>query len=161
MFSLYRSTYGSSTFSFGITMPTLREQILSALMVRLQSISAATVKREEPLPEKISAGGLVILRDGDPGEPEVLLSPLTYLWQHRAEIEVVVQKAAAEAPAALDALLAEIGMALSSDRTLGGLVDWVEWSAPHTRDLAIDGAAGLKGAVVTVTLHYVSSDPLG
>jgi hypothetical protein len=140
-------------------MPTLREQILSALLVRLQSISVATVKREEPLPEKVPTGGLLILRDGDPGEPEVLLSPLTYLWQHRAEIEVVVQKV--EAPAALDALLAEIGMALSVDRTLGDLVDWVEWSAPHTRDLAIDGAAGLKGAVVTVTLHYASSDPLG
>jgi hypothetical protein len=142
-------------------MPTLREQILAVLLVRLQSISTATVKREEPLPEKIPAGGLVILRDGDPGEPEVLLSPLTYLWQHRAEIEVVVQKTSAEAPAVLDDLLAAIGSALSVDRTLGNLVDWVEWSAPQTRDLAIDGAAGLKGAVVTVTLHYASSDPLG
>jgi hypothetical protein len=58
-------------------------------------------------------------------------------------------------------MLAEVGSALSVDRNLGGLVDWVEWSAPQTRDLAIDGAAGLKGAVVTVTLHYASSDPLG
>ena len=65
------------------------------------------------------------------------------------------------APAALDALLMEIGSALAADRTLGGLVDWTEWSAPQTRDLAIDGAAGLKGAMVTVTLHYASSDPLG
>jgi hypothetical protein len=160
MFSLYRSTYGRSTFSFGITMPNLREQILSALLVRLQSISTATVKREEPLPEKVPAGGLIIIRDGDPGEPEVLLSPLAYLWQHRAEIEVVVQNPSAEASAALDALLAEVGSALSADRTLGGLVDWIEWSAPQTRDLAIDGAAGLKGAVVIVTLHYLSSDPL-
>lgn len=141
-------------------MPTLREQILSALLVRLQSISTATVKREEPLPEKVPAGGLLILRDGDPGEPEVLLSPLAYLWQHRAEIEVVVQKTPAEAAIALDTLLAAVGTALSVDRTLGGLVDWIEWSAPQTRDLAIDGAAGLKGAVVTVTLHYASSDPL-
>jgi hypothetical protein len=142
-------------------MSTLREQILSALLVRLQSISTATVKREEPMPERVPAGGLVILRDGDPGEPEVLLSPLTYLWQHRSDIEVIVQKPPIEALAALDALLAEVGSALGTDRTLGGLVDWTEWSAPQTRDLAIDGAAGLKGAVVTVTLHYASSDPLG
>ncbi|MBY0429950.1 MAG: acyl-CoA transferase [Rhodospirillales bacterium] len=141
-------------------MPSIREQLLTALLVRLQTIPAATVKREEPLPEKVPAGGLVILRDGDSGEPEVLLSPLTYLWQHRADIDVVVQKAPDEAPTALDALLAAVGSALSANRSLSGLVDWVEWSAPQTRDLAIDGAAGLKGAVVTVTLHYASSDPL-
>ncbi|MBI4968176.1 MAG: acyl-CoA transferase [Rhodospirillales bacterium] len=141
-------------------MPTRREEVLTALLGCLQAVPAATVKREEPLPEKVPAGGLVILRDGDPGEPEVLLSPLTYLWQHRADIEVVVQKAPDQAPAALDTLLAEVGSALSANRTLGGFVDWVEWSAPQTRDLAIDGASGLKGAVVTVTLHYASSDPL-
>ena len=142
-------------------MTTRREEVLAALLGCLQAVPAASVKREEPLPEKVPACGLVVLRDGDPGEPEVLLSPLTYLWQHRAEIEVIVQTIPAEAPAALDALLAEVGSALSVDRNLGGLVDWVEWSAPQTRDLAIDGAAGLKGAVVTVTLHYASSDPLG
>jgi hypothetical protein len=141
-------------------MTTRREEVLTALLSAIEGVPAATVKREEPLPEKVPAGGLVILRDGDPGEPEVLLSPLTYLWQHRADIEVIVQKAPDEAPAALDALLAAVGSALSADRTLGGLVDWVEWSAPQTRDHAIDGAAGLKGAVVTVTLHYASSDPL-
>ena len=141
-------------------MTTKREDVLVALLDRLQTISGATVKREEPLPEKVPAAGLIILRDGDPGEPEVLLSPLSYLWQHQADIEVVVQNAPADAVAALDDLLLEIGAALSGDRTLGDLVDWVEWSAPQTRDLAIDGAAGLKGAVVTVTLHYASSDPL-
>lgn len=141
-------------------MPTRREQILAALLARLQTIPSA-VKREEPLPEKVPAAGLVILRDGDPGEPEMLLSPLTYLWQHRAEIEVIVQQAPTEtATAALDALLAEIGLVLSSDRTLSGLVDWIEWGAPRTRDLAIDGAAGLKAAVATVILHYASADPL-
>ncbi len=132
-------------------MTTRREEVLTALLSAIEGVPAATVKREEPLPEKVPAGGLVILRDGDPGEPEVLLSPLTYLWQHRADIEVIVQKAPDAAPAALDALLTAVGSALGADRTLGSLVDWVEWSAPQTRDLAIDGAAGLKGAVVTVT----------
>ncbi len=140
---------------------TTRESILQALLARLVTIPDILAKREEPLPEKVPSGGLIILRDGDPGEPEVLLSPLTYLWQHRADIEIIVQQAPAEAATAtLDALLTAVGSALSADRSLGGLVDWVEWSAPQTRDLAVDGAAGLKGAVVTVTLHYASSDPL-
>ena len=142
-------------------MPTRREQILAALLARMQTIPSAAVRREGPLPEKVPAAGLVILRDGDPGEPEVLLSPLTYLWQHRAEIEVIVQQAPyAAATAALDVLLAEVGAALAADRTLGGLVDWIEWGAPQTRDLAIDGAAGLKAAAVTVTLHYQTGNPL-
>jgi hypothetical protein len=141
-------------------MTTRREEVLLALLDRLQTIPNATVKREEPLPENVPAAGLVILRDGDPGEPEVLLSPLSYLWQHQAEIEVIVQTSSNEASAALDTLLFEIGVVLAADRTLGGLVDWIEWTGPQTRDLAIDGAAGLKGAVVTVTVHYASSDPL-
>lgn len=141
-------------------MTSRREEVLLALVIRLQTIPSATIKREEPLPEKVPAAGLVILRDGDPGEPEVLLSPLSYLWQHQADIEVVVQKPSAESSSALDTLLSDIGATLAGDRTLGGLVDWIEWTGPQTRDLAIDGAAGLKGAVVTVTLHYASSDPL-
>lgn len=142
-------------------MPTCREEVLTALFARLQAMPDTIVKREEPLPEKVPAAGMAILRGGDPGDPEVLLSPLTYLWQHQAEVEVIVQQAPADvATAALDDLLAEVGSVLAADRTLGGLVDWVEWGAPRTRDLAIDGAAGLKAAVVTVTLHYASTDPL-
>lgn len=142
-------------------MPTRREQLLTALLARLQSIPAVTVKREAPLPEKVPAGGLVILRDGDPGEPEVLLSPLTYLWQHRAEVEVIVQQGPADtASTVLDGLLAAIGTALAADRTLAGLADWLDWGGPQTRDLAIDGAAGLRAAVVPVILHYASADPL-
>ena len=71
---------------------TTRETILRALLARLKTIPDATVLRNEALPEKIPDGGLIILRDGDPGEPETLLSPLSYYWQHRALVEVVVQK---------------------------------------------------------------------
>jgi hypothetical protein len=142
-------------------MPTIREQILLALLARLETIPAATVKREAPLPETVPTEGLIILRDGDPGDPEVLLSPPAFLWQHQAEVDVIVGGVAAQTAGALDDLLAAIGQALAGDRTLGGLADWLEWGAPKTRDLAIDGAAGLRGAVVTVTIHYASADPLG
>jgi hypothetical protein len=143
-------------------MTSAREAALLALHQRLQAAPDATVLRNEVLPEKIAAGGLVILRDGDPGEPEVTLNPLIYLWQHRAELEVVVEAATpAERDAALDALLVAIGEALASDPTLGGAVDWSEAGAPRTEDLAIEGAAALKGAVVPVTLVYTSATALG
>ncbi|MDT8858478.1 acyl-CoA transferase [Paracoccaceae bacterium Fryx2] len=140
-------------------MPTIRETILTMLQARLQSL-AATVLRDEVLPERIPPAGLVILRDGQPGEPEVTLSPLRYHFQHRAELEVIVQ-AANDRAAAFDSLIAAIGTALAADRTLGGLCDWVEAEAPASVDLPVDGAVSLKAAVVTVLLHYTTADPLG
>ena len=139
-------------------MPTLRETILAALHARLQTLSA-TALRGDVLPERIPSAGLLILRDGEPGEPEVTLSPLTYHYEHRAEIEAVVQGTGRDT--AFDALCASIGAALAVDRTLGGLCDWAEAEAPRPVDLPVEGAASLKAAVITVVLHYSLADPLG
>ncbi len=138
-------------------MPTARETILSALHALLQTLPG-NVLRGEVLPERVPATGLLILRDGDPGEPEVTLSPLTYHYQHRAEIEAVVQ--GPDRDAAFDILVAGVGTALGEDRTLGGLCEWIEAEAPRPIDLAVDGAATLKAAVIPVVLHYASDDPL-
>ena len=139
-------------------MPSKRETILAALHARLQTL-AAPVLRGEVLPERIPAAGLIILRDGKPGEPEVTLSPLTYFYEHQAELEVVIQ-AGNGRDILFDALSAAIGIALAADRTLGGLCDWVEAEAPEPVDLPIEGAAALKAAVITIVLHYASPDPL-
>ncbi len=139
-------------------MPTTRETVLAALHARLQPLSALTL-RDEVLPERIPAAGLTILRDGQPGEPEVTLSPLRYHYQHRAELEVVVRAGSGRA-SAFDDLIAAIGAALEADRTLGGLCDWVEAEAPASVDLPVEGAAALKAAVITVVLHYTTTGPL-
>ena len=139
-------------------MASKREAILAALHARLQTL-AAPVLRGDVLPERIPATGLIILRDGKPGEPEVMLSPVTYFYEHRAELEVVIQ-AGTGRDALFDALAACIGAALATDRTLGGLCDWVEAEAPEPVDLQIEGAAALKAAVITIVLHYATSDPL-
>lgn len=138
-------------------MPTPRETILTALHARLSALPA-TVLRGDVLPERMPAAGLLILRDGEPGEPEVTLSPLRYHYQHRAEIEAVVQGAARDL--AFDTLIASIGTAIAADRTLGGLCDWVEAEAPRPVDLPVEGAATLKAAVITVVLHYSTANQL-
>jgi hypothetical protein len=138
-------------------MPTSRETILSALNTLLATLPA-TALRGEVLPERVPANGLLILRDGEPGEPEVTLSPLRYHYQHRAEIEAVVQGTARDS--AFDLLCADIGAAIAADRTLGGLCDWVEAEAPRLVDLPVEGAAALKAAVITVVLHYTTTGPL-
>ena len=139
-------------------MPTTRETVLAALHARLQPLAAVAL-RDDVLPERIPASGLIILRDGQPGEAEVTLSPLRYHYQHRAELEVIVQTGTGRA-SAFDTLIAAIGTALDADRTLGGLCDWVEPEAPASVDLPIEGAAALKAAIITVVLHYTTTGPL-
>jgi len=141
-------------------MPTPRETILAALHAALQTVPA-TVLRGEVLPERVPAGGFVILRDGNPGEPEVTLSPLRYHWQHRAEVEVIVQgKTPANRDVAFDTLVSDVGSALAIDRTLGGLCDWIEPEAPRPADLPVEGGQALKAAVIQVVLYYSTANPL-
>ena len=142
-------------------MASRREHALAALHDRLATIAGAAVLRNAVLPESVPAGGLVILRDGDPGEPELVFSPLAYHYRHAAEIEAFVQAGAAgDRDAAMDALLGAIGNAIAADRTLGGAVEHVEASAPDLSDEAVAGAPAVKQATVMAFLHYTTSDPL-
>jgi hypothetical protein len=87
------------------------EQVLDALKALLETAPGAVIERNSVLPEKIPAGGLIILRDGDPGEPEQALGGFgsTY-YQHAVEIEVYVEDGdAAARDAAFDALLQQMG----------------------------------------------------
>ena len=135
-------------------MPTPRETILTAPHARLSALPA-TALRGEVLPERVPADGLLILHDGEPG---VTLPPLAYHYQHRAEIEAVVQGTARDA--AFDTLCASVGAAIANDRTLGGFCEWVEAEAPRPVDLPVEGAANLKAAVIPVVLYYSTADQL-
>ena len=142
-------------------MTSKREQVLSALFDRLQGVPDATVRRNEALPVSVPAGGLVILRDGDPGEPDVTLNPRTEYYTHRAEIEAfVTQAVGGGGEEELDALLSWLSVKLSTDRSLGGRAENLTWSAPETSVLAIEGAAPILTARITVTIEYLVSDPL-
>lgn len=145
-------------------MPSTRETVLQALFTEVGGAVrtyGADARREEPLPAKVSDHGVALFYDGDPGDPDVLLSPLRYLYEHRVEIDVVVQSATSDARAALfDALAQVIGASIATDRTLGGLCDWVEAQAPVPTTLPIEGAASLKAATIPVVLQYETADPL-
>ena len=140
-------------------MPSPREAILTALADLLRTVPHVPVLRGGVLPERIPPAGLMIMRDGNPGEPGVTLSPLMYHYQHRAELEVIVQTGE-ERDARFDRLIGRIGAAIAADRTLRGRCDWVEAEAPEPVDLPVEGAASLKATVVPVILHYATTDPL-
>jgi hypothetical protein len=120
------------------------------------------VKRNVPEAVELPSDGLVVLRDGDPGEPEETLSPLSYWWEHRAEIVVQVQRiGGADRDAVLDGLLVALGEALMVDRTLGGLVEMLTVGAPSMDTEPVQGAAAIKSVIVPVTLEYETASPLG
>jgi hypothetical protein len=138
------------------------EQVLNALTTLLQTVPDASVERNSVLPEKIPDGGLIILRDGDPGEPEQALGGFesTY-YQHTVEIEVYVEEGSAAArDAAFDDLLQQIGAVLEADPTLGGLVFGLTYGWPEPAIEAVAGAPAIKSATLSVTVDYESAAPL-
>lgn len=145
-------------------MTTKREQVIAALFSVIKTasnnLSWSDAQRNEVMPVEVPEGGLMILRDGDPGKPEVTLSPLTYSWQHRAEIELYAQSLRRNEGDIFDAAAAAIGVALAADRTLGGLCDWVEPMPPAPQVIPVPGGAPIKAAVIPVILYYDTSDPL-
>ncbi|MFN7227204.1 MAG: acyl-CoA transferase [Holosporales bacterium] len=142
-------------------MSSVRETALQALVTVLQTVPSVTVKRNESLPVKIPDSGLIILFDGDVTVAETLLSPLRYLIQHRAEVQVAVQKATpAGRDAALDTILTAIAAAMTNNPNLSGTVDVAVLEAPQFTDEPVEGAAGLKIASVPVMLEYVANTPI-
>ncbi|MFN8700966.1 MAG: acyl-CoA transferase [Rhodospirillales bacterium] len=139
-------------------MPSKREEVLQALHARLQAVPLVKVERNRLRPERLPPEGLIILRDGDVGEPEILLSPLSYVWTHAARIEVF--SGAADPDGHLDDLLMAIATALTADPTLGGLVDLIDVGAPDFDAAAPEGGADVKAAIVSVRLIYETAHPL-
>lgn len=143
-------------------MTSTRESVLLALDAVLRAALAprgVAYDRNLVVPTKVGLSGLVILRDGDPGEPERTMSPPVWEWQHRAEIEVFVQKGTGREKA-MDDILTWIGAALAADRQLGGQVMWSEPEAPQPSDIPVEAGLDLRAVTVGVALHYITTDPL-
>ena len=141
-----------------------REGAIGALFAVLGQLSLGTgaaVKRNAALPERLSEHAMAIVRDGEMGEPEVLLSPLTYHWQHQVAIELFVADPAASArDARMDGLLVELAALIEADRTLSGVIEYAEIGPPKFDELAPEGSSGIKACLLPVVLHYSSSGPL-
>jgi len=139
-----------------------RENAIGALFAVLGQLSlGTTVKRNAALPERIADHAMAILRDGEMGEPEVSLSPLTYHWQHQVAIELfVADPDAAARDARMDGLLVELAALIEADRTLAGVVEYAEIGQPRFDELAPEGTSGIKACLLPVVLHYSSAGPL-
>ena len=139
-------------------MPTTREQALEGLFLLLQDgIKNTKVLRNEVVPIKIPKSGLIILRDGNPGEASITFSPTRYHYNHKAEIEIFTQQPNSTL---LDDLLQAVGQVLSSTTNLEGAVDYMYFEAPEFLTERIEGAPEIKAASVPVILEYTTNNPL-
>lgn len=140
------------------------EAALKAVMAALSAEmpAGARLERNTALPQTVPAGGLAILRDGDPGEPQISMSPLRYAYHHVAELDIHAGEAEQAArDATFDALKQAVAPALAADRTLGGLVTDLRARAPRPLLIkTVDGATELKAATIPIVIAYVTPDPL-
>jgi hypothetical protein len=130
-------------------MPTVRETAITALLALVQTLPGITVVRNAAWPERVPPGGLVVLRDGETGGEEAMLSPLAYDITHRADVEVFAADEGAR-----DAIIAAIAAAIAADRILGGAVEWAEAGSPEYDTAAPEGATAVAAATVPVRLMF-------
>ena len=89
------------------------------------------------------------------------LSPPRYHYQHRAELEALVQEAdQAQRDLALDTLLRSVAQALDGQSSLGGIVDYLHIETPDFISETIEGAPTVKAAVIPIILEYTTLNPL-
>ena len=146
------------------------EDVLEALKTLLATATGAggaledvTVLRNTAIPEAISEAGLVIIRDGNPGEPERVLGGFDDVYyDHAIDIEVYVQDADdADRDEKFAAVVSGIGTVLQENRTLADTADGIDYGQPSAGIEAVEGFADIKSGTITVTASYYASSPLG
>lgn len=125
----------------------------------LPAVDVVGFDKDATKPQRIGAGGCVIGHPGEPGDPEVDLSPLNYNYQHRLYLEVAGPKGAGGD--VLDAMLETLGAAIAADPFLGGLCEFFHAEAPEGADRNSDGIASTNWATVPVVAEYSTLNPLG
>lgn len=127
------------------------------------TVPGAKIERNSAVPEKIPACGLIVLCDGDPGEPDTALGGFGGVYySHDVEIELYLEEGDAMArDAAFDTLVQAVGTVLETDPTLGGLAFGMTYGRPEIDTEAVAGAPAIKTGTITVTVEYETASPLG
>jgi hypothetical protein len=108
----------------------------------------------EAVLEQVGPGGRIIVQYGDPGDPEVSLSPLTYYYDRSIALDID------GTPAEVTAILVAIGSALEANRTLGGVVEFVDAIAPLIETQSVEGSPIVTSASATIVATYSTPHPL-
>lgn len=141
-------------------MTTTHAAALDALQTVISAVvvaAGASFWRDPESDVPASNTGVVIMSDGDAGDPEVILSPLTYVWERAVEFEITANGVSRRA--VVNAILTAIEPAIDVDRTLGGVVDDARiLAAPQIGQYDKSGVAPELSAVLHITLNYDTAD---
>ena len=144
-------------------MPTSRaEDILEKLKTLLTAGCAARVERNSVLPEKVPSEGLVVIYDGDPGEPERVLGGFNNAYyEHRIEVSIYVEEGdPAQRDQKFDALLMQVGEVLTTYPFLDGLVVGLTYARPEAAIEPVLGAPAIKTGTLIVIAEYDTDSAL-
>ena len=142
----------------------VRNNCIAALEAAIRAAVTVPVTRDETRAREVPAGGLILLREGDGDVDQVIMSPLMYQMRHTVPVVIMVKHTTtvAAARAALDALLLGVHAAVVSNRTLGGLADWVQPNAPSFEEEEQDGAGAMLAAQLPIEIQFTAPDsPVG
>lgn len=136
--------------------------MLEKLKTLIQAGTSAKVERNSAVAEKIPPAGLVIIRDGKPGEPDYILGGFDNVYySHAVEIEIFIQSGdPVQRDEKFDLLVQEIGTALTANPDLEGLVAGLTYGRPEVVTQAVDGGPAIKTGVIIVTAEYEAATPL-
>ena len=144
-------------------MTSMRETVLEAVVAMIRAaLPDADVVRNAAKPKSIGPGGLVVIRDGDLGEPEVTLSPLRYTYSHRISVELGLFGGGTKPKEIMaDGAMTAINRGIEADRTLGGLCEWMEAEAPICDDLTAQGADAGLWVEFGIAATYTTTSSIG
>lgn len=138
------------------------EEILEKLRMLLAAGCDARVERNSVLPEKIPADGLIVIYDGDPGEPELVLGGFNNAYyDHEIEVVLYIEEGdPAQRDLKFDTMLVQIGQVLEANPKLDGLVAGLNYARPEAAIEPVIGAPAIKTGTLLVMAEYDTSSPL-
>ena len=142
----------------------VRERVFGALHAVIAQALALRVppplvSREDPVPQTVPPGGLVVIADGGVLEQTALMSPLVWQVEHEISVTIVLGAVHVERRAArLDALVRDVITAVLADRTLGGVAVWAQPGAWEYAAPEIEGAEPLAAARLPIVVTYLAAE---
>ncbi len=138
------------------------EQVLEKLRALLDAGCDARVERNSVLPERIPPHGLIVIYDGDPGDPEQVLGGFNNAYyEHQIEVVLYMEDGnSAQRDQKFDALLLKIGEVLEDNPTLDGLVAGLSYARPETAIEPVLGGPAIKTGTLIIIAEYDTASPL-
>lgn len=138
------------------------EDILEKLKTLLAAGCEARVERNSVLPEKIPPSGLIVVYDGDPGDPEMVLGGFNNAYyEHQIEVVLYIEDGdPVQRDQKFDAMLRQIGQVLETNPKLDGLVSGLSYARPEAAIEPVLGAPAIKTGTLIIIAEYDTSSPL-